>query len=149
MSRFYLQHLRFLLCGRYPLITMSTIFCCIRWPPELSGIKCMRNAMLPKFPGSKFCTLVPGPCLINPDMKRNSLFVSQINRGGCCSIIDVGKPAGIAMGKNIYRFSLLFFTDGFQSASIRVSLSACNFPFPFHRFQVLLSSAVSDSDPEE
>ena len=145
MFLFYLQHLLILVVRSLPTITISTIFCCIRWPPVLSGIKCIWNTMLSKFPGSEFCALVPRPGLINPHMNRNSFIMRQINWCGYCSIINAGKPSGIAMSKYIHRFSFLFFTDAFNQLKSMNSYLPAVFLFRFTNFKSRFK-AFSDND---
>ena len=101
-----------LLCGHYlknnvnHLLLHQVASCIV-------GNQGMRNAMLSKFPCGQPCTLVPWSCLIDPHMKRNALIVCQVDRGSYRSVIDVGKPSGVAMCENVKRLSILFFTQLF------------------------------------
>jgi len=68
-----------------------------------------------KFISCQAGALISWTRFIDPDMNRNTFFLSGKNRSQRRTIVNTGKPSGITMSKNIYRFSFFIIADFFRS----------------------------------
>jgi hypothetical protein len=69
---------------------MSTMPCCIKWPPVLSAITVCG-------------ALVARARLVDPDMERDALIVRHVDRRQGGAEIDRREPARVAMGQHLHR----------------------------------------------
>src|SRR5580692_10313827 len=54
-----------------------------------------------QFPGRQRGSLVAGPCLVDPNVERDSGIESLVNGCQCSSPIDCRQPSGVAMGQDL------------------------------------------------
>ena len=60
-----------------------------------------------QLPGRQAGALVQRPGLVHPDVHRDARLGGGVNRGGGRAIFDAGQPAGVAVGQNVDRPSVL------------------------------------------
>ena len=61
----------------------------------------MGDAVLTELPGGQAGALIARPRLVDPDMERDAVVMSAIDRGKRGAPIDGGEPTGIAMRQNV------------------------------------------------